>query len=89
MSLSVLTALMIAALAFGNWRMHELKTLKPDGSFRVAMVQGNIPQSVKWDETAQAPTFKIYSDQSTQGAKQGADLIVWPEAAATFHLPAR
>ncbi len=83
-SLSALTALMIAALAFGNWRMHELKTIKPDGSFRVAMVQGNIPQSVKWDEAAQAPTFKIYSDQSTQGAKEGADLIVWPEAAATF-----
>ncbi len=83
-SLSVLTGVMIAAIVFGNWRMHELKTLKPDGSFRVAMVQGNIPQSVKWDENALAPTFKIYSDQSTQGAKQGADLIVWPEAAATF-----
>ncbi len=83
-SLSVLTAVMIASLAFGNWRMHELKTLKPDGSFRVAMVQGNIPQSVKWDASTLAPTFKIYSDQSAQGAKEGADLIVWPEAAATF-----
>ena len=83
-SLSVLTGVMIATIGFGNWRMHELKTIKPDGSFRVAMVQGNIPQSVKWDPNALAPTFKIYSEQSTQGAKQGADLIVWPEAAATF-----
>jgi apolipoprotein N-acyltransferase len=83
-SLSVLTGVMIAAIVFGNWRIHELKTIKSDGSFRVAMVQGNIPQSVKWDENALAPTLKIYSDQSAQGAKQGADLIVWPEAAATF-----
>lgn len=83
-SLSVLTALTIAAIVFGNWRIHELKTIKPDGTFRVAMVQGNIPQSVKWDADALAPTFKIYSDQSTQGAKEGADLIAWPEAAATF-----
>jgi apolipoprotein N-acyltransferase len=30
--------------------------------------------------------LKIYSDQSTEGAKQGADLIVWPEAAATFEF---
>ena len=84
LSLSILTGVMIAAIVFGNWRMHQLKSIKPDGSFRVAMVQGNIPQSVKWDPTAQAPTFKIYSDESTQTAKQGADLIVWPEAAATF-----
>jgi apolipoprotein N-acyltransferase len=84
LSLSLLTGVMIAAVAFGNWRMHELKTLKPDGSFRVAMVQGDIPQSVKWDPTALAPTFKIYSEQSVQGAKQGADLVIWPEAAATF-----
>jgi apolipoprotein N-acyltransferase len=83
-SLSVLTAVMIAVIVFGDWRMHELKTVKPDGSFRVAMVQGNIPQTVKWNPNEQAPTFKIYRDQSTQGAKQGADLIVWPEAAATF-----
>jgi apolipoprotein N-acyltransferase len=84
MSLSILTGVMIGALIFGNWRMHELKSIKPDGSFRVAMVQGNIPQSVKWDASTLAPTFKIYSDQSAQGAKEGADLVVWPEAAATF-----
>jgi apolipoprotein N-acyltransferase len=84
LSLSILTGVMIAAIIFGNWRIHELKTIKPEGNFRVAMVQGNIAQSVKWDPNAQAPTFKIYSDQSKQGAKQSADLIVWPEAAATF-----
>ena len=83
-SLSVLTAMMVGAIGFGHWRINELKRIKPDGSFRVAMVQGNIPQSVKWDPDAQAPTFKIYTDQSTEGAKEGADLIVWPEAAATF-----
>jgi apolipoprotein N-acyltransferase len=83
-SLSVLTALMVGAIGFGHWRISELKSLKPDGSFRVAMVQGDIAQSVKWDPNAQAPTFKIYSDQSIEGAKEGADLIVWPEAAATF-----
>ncbi len=83
-SLAALTAVMIAAIVFGNWRMHQLKHLKPAGSFRVAIVQGNIPQSVKWDKDAQAPTFQIYRDQSTQGARQGANLIVWPEAAATF-----
>ena len=71
LSLSVLTGVMIAAIVFGNWRMHELKTIKPAGSFRVAMVQGNIPQSVKWDPNALAPTFKIYSDQSDAGRQAG------------------
>ncbi len=84
LSLSVLTAIMIAALAFGNWRIHELGGTPAKGSFRVAMVQGDIPQSIKWDPNALPTSFKIYTDQSAIAAKQGADLVVWPEAAATF-----
>jgi apolipoprotein N-acyltransferase len=83
-SLSTLTAIMIVALIFGNWRIHELGTVKPQGSFRVAMVQGNIPQSLKWDPNFLATSFGIYRDQTQNAASQKVDLAIWPEAAATF-----
>ena len=49
------------------------------------MVQGNIPQSVKWDPNAHGANLQnLQPTRAPQGARQNADLIVWPEAAATF-----
>jgi len=84
LSLSVLTGVMIAAIVFGNWRMHELKTIKAQGSFRVAMVQGDIPQSVKWEPKFLPISFGVYKDQTLAAAREHVDLTLWPEAAATF-----
>jgi apolipoprotein N-acyltransferase len=51
----------------------------------VAVVQGNIPQAVKWDAAFRARTFEIYG-QLTRAAAPGSDLIVWPEAAVPAYL---
>ena len=83
-SLSVLTVVMIAALAFGNIRLHELKSQKPAGTFRVAMVQGNIPQSIKWDPKFLSQSFDVYAQQTTTASHEGVDVVIWPEAAAAF-----
>lgn len=45
----------------------------------VALVQGNIPQSLKWDPSALAPTLYKYLDLSRP--HMDADLVVWPEGA--------
>ena len=93
-SLSVLTAMMIAAWRSAPGASTNSRTRKPTGSFKVAMVQGNIPQSLKWDPNFLPQTFGVYQDQTAEAAKRGADLIVWPEAAAAFlfqpddHYPA-
>jgi apolipoprotein N-acyltransferase len=83
-SLSVLTAMMLALVGFGAWRIHNLKSAPSAGSFKVAMVQGNIPQSLKWDPNFLPQSYKVYQDETVSAAKHGADLIVWPEAAAAF-----
>ena len=83
-SLSALTALMIVLVAFGAWRIRDLKNAPSAGSFKVAMVQGNIPQSLKWDPNFLPQSYKVYQDETVDAAKRGADLIVWPEAAAAF-----
>jgi len=83
-SLGALTAIMIVVGGFGAWRIGNLKKAPHAGSFKAAMVQGNIPQSLKWDPKFLPESYKVYQDETASAAKRGADLIVWPEAATAF-----
>jgi apolipoprotein N-acyltransferase len=53
-------------------------------SLGIGLVQGNIDQSVKWDESFQKKTLKIYEKLSLKVAEEKPDLIVWPETAIPF-----
>jgi apolipoprotein N-acyltransferase len=53
---------------------------------RVALLQGNIPQDVKWDPAFQESTIAIYERLTREAAAGGARLVVWPESAAPFYL---
>lgn len=54
--------------------------VKPTGeTVRVALVQGNIEQSIKWEPEQQWPTMLKYLDLSKQNFD--ADIVVWPESA--------
>jgi len=83
-SLGTLTALMLAVLVFGAIRMNGLESETPAGKMRVAMVQGNIPQSIKWDPAFLDTSFNVYFEQTQQAARHHVDLVIWPEAAAAF-----
>ncbi|HZY59858.1 MAG TPA: apolipoprotein N-acyltransferase [Candidatus Binataceae bacterium] len=85
-SLSALTALMVAAMAFSGLRLADLEHQSYDGALKFAMVQGNIPQSIKWNPNFRSSSFEVYVDQTLRAAKDHPDLIVWPEAAAAFYF---
>ncbi len=51
---------------------------------KVAIAQGGIDQSVKWDPGNQSATLEIYRDLTRKGKEAGATLVVWPETAAPF-----
>jgi apolipoprotein N-acyltransferase len=51
----------------------------------VAVVQGNIPQAVKWDAAFKAETLSIYG-ALTRAAAPGSRLVVWPEAAMPAYV---
>jgi len=55
-------------------------------AIRVALVQGNIDQGVKWDTAMQAATIERYRRLSLEAAKYAPALIVWPETAVPFFL---
>ncbi|WP_286232807.1 apolipoprotein N-acyltransferase [Thalassotalea sediminis] len=46
---------------------------------RIALIQGNIAQSIKWEPAQQWPTMLKYLDLSRKN--YNADIIVWPESA--------
>lgn len=49
---------------------------------RVAAIQGDIDQGVKWNAAWVERTLQVYEDLSRQAVAQGADVVVWPETAA-------
>jgi apolipoprotein N-acyltransferase len=75
-----------AIWCYGGWRLHQTETAAsgPD-SLTVALLQGNIEQSLKWDDTAREAIFSTYRGLTLEAAADPeVDLIVWPEAATPF-----
>ncbi|MBP1751376.1 MAG: acyltransferase [Geobacteraceae bacterium] len=65
---------------------HRLGVPESGTPVKVALVQGNIDQSIKWDPAFQEATVTIYERLTRQASARGADLVVWPESAAPFYF---
>ncbi|MEO5364227.1 MAG: apolipoprotein N-acyltransferase [Magnetococcus sp. DMHC-8] len=77
--------LMGAVFWYGTWRLTTLQTAQQQDSrppLRVAVVQGNIPQQLKWASNQQQETLDRYLQLSRSLPK--VDLVVWPETAMSF-----
>jgi apolipoprotein N-acyltransferase len=48
---------------------------------RIAVLQGNIDQGVKWSPAWAERTLRIYEELTRESRAEGAELIVWPETA--------
>ncbi|MBV5336458.1 MAG: apolipoprotein N-acyltransferase, partial [Deltaproteobacteria bacterium] len=69
---------MASIFGYGFFRLNSPPPLKPP--LKVALIQGNIDQAVKWSPAFRETTLDIYSTLSRQAAsQQHTDLIVWPE----------
>lgn len=83
----VLGLLLIAGnYGYGLWRLGQPPA--DDGEkLQVALIQGNIDQSVKWDPAYQQSTVDIYRDLSlSASAEEVPGLIIWPESATPFYF---
>jgi apolipoprotein N-acyltransferase len=80
-------ALLAAGIVFiapvvGGWI--ALRAERPGMRIPVALVQPNIPGSVKWSQSFRDSTMSILAGLTAQAGE--ADIIVWPETAVPFHL---
>jgi len=80
-SVVALLGLLIAMVSYGFFRLNQPER---GDSLKVALIQGNISQDVKWDPAFQEATVAIYERLSRQAAASGPDLVIWPESAAPF-----
>lgn len=79
--------ILIAVLSYGFYRLttHDLKSASGK-SIKVSVIQGNIPQELKWYPGARQEIMEKYIMLSRLAAQEKPDLIVWPEAAVPVIL---
>lgn len=70
----------IATLVTGSFLQKiEWTEKKSETPLSVSIIQGNIPQEIKWDLSFRDAILNLYQERTE--ASWGSDLIIWPEAA--------
>lgn len=76
-----------AVLCYGAWRIDTLENrISRAPHKRIAIVQGNIDQTKKWDPAYQISTIEKYLKLSKSEQANRPDLMVWPETAMPFYF---
>lgn len=87
MLLSVSSIALILALCagYGYYRLSlDYGPRDDDRGIKIAVIQGNIPQNLKWDRSFQQRTVDIYKRLTIKAVEQYPELVIWPETAAPF-----
>lgn len=72
---------LIVAGIWGYGKTMLARPFEPKEYLRVSVLQGNIPQSVKWELMAKEKILAIYEKLTQLAALEQTDLVIWPEAA--------
>lgn len=73
--------LVVVIWAGGDLLSDKSWTEAKDGQIKVSIIQGNIPQEIKWNKDQLYKTLALYQQRTEQN--WASDLIVWPENAVT------
>lgn len=73
----------ILVLSYGYYKLNQ----PAEGqNIKVATVQGNIPQGMKWDPQARTYILEKYSRLTKQAALNRPEIIIWPETSVPGYL---
>lgn len=78
----VVTAVLLV-VSFALWLINPAWTRPTGERLSVSLVQGNIPQDLKWQSEYRLQTLDIYTALSQ--SEWGRDLVMWPEAAIPLY----
>ena len=72
-------------LAYGHYRLSEDQPAKESRQhIKVAVIQANIDQSIKWNPAYQSRTISTYQKLTRTTFDFKPDVIIWPETAVPF-----
>jgi len=76
----IITAIVLLGfLIYGYMKMEGIdRQMIQNPPLKIRLIQGNIDQSIKWDESFQKETLKIYDRLSLRISEEKPDLIIWP-----------
>ncbi len=77
----LLVSFLFLTLAYGYYRLSQHPTSGTLQPIRISVIQGNIPQELKWDKEYASYILDKYSTLSIRATHNQPDLIIWPEAA--------
>ncbi|MEI6631023.1 MAG: apolipoprotein N-acyltransferase [bacterium] len=82
----LLIAFLSLTLYYGYFRLSLSVVSGTRHKLRISVIQGNIPQELKWAANAKYFILDQYSYLTREAAKEGPDLVIWPEAASPVLL---
>lgn len=84
--LLVCICVLFLSLGYGLYRLnyHGRQVPAAGRQVKISVVQGNIPQDLKWDIRASGAILDNYIGLTEEAARENPDLIIWPEASVPF-----
>lgn len=76
---AALAAVVLASA--GGLVLRAAEPPEPDETVRVAVLQGNIDQGVKWSREFFEQTLGVYEELARKAGDAGAEVVLWPETA--------
>ncbi len=86
-SVGVTALCLCLVISYGYIRINKIDYLESVAKTKkIAVVQGNVDQSLKWKPSYQLETINKYMGLSFSALKDNPELIVWPETATPFYF---
>ncbi|MFA5117103.1 MAG: apolipoprotein N-acyltransferase, partial [Candidatus Omnitrophota bacterium] len=78
--------LLLATLGYGFYQLNRPPAADHQPRIKISVIQGNIPQELKWQSNAQGLILDRYLGLSRDAGQDKPDLLVWPEASSPGFL---
>jgi len=86
--LAIAAALLVADVGYGTVRLHQADARRAAApKVRTGLVQANVGILEKWDPVEFAHLLSLHQEASADLARNGAQLVVWPESSYPYALP--
>jgi apolipoprotein N-acyltransferase len=83
----VLLLIISGVLGYGYLKLNNTEAAK--GDLKISLIQGNIPQKMKWDSEFIDHIWSVYSTLTREAGRDNPDLIIWPETALPGYMEDR